>query len=40
VYWKVFVTLNSQEGWLAEGDPDSYFIEPLPNPDEAEEQNL
>ena len=31
VYWKVSVTSNSQEGWLSEGDSDSYFIEPLPN---------
>jgi WD40 repeat protein len=30
VYWKIFVTLNSKEGWLAEGDSDSYFIEPWP----------
>ena len=29
VYWKIFVTSNSQAGWLAEGDSDSYFIEPL-----------
>jgi WD40 repeat protein len=28
VYWKVSVTSNSQEGWLAEGDSDSYYIEP------------
>jgi hypothetical protein len=30
VYWKIFVTSTSQAGWLAEGDTDSYFIEPLP----------
>jgi WD40 repeat protein len=30
VYWKISVTANSQEGWLAEGDFDSYYIEPLP----------
>ncbi len=28
VYWKVSITSNSQEGWLAEGDSDSYYIEP------------
>jgi len=30
VYWKVFVPLNSIEGWVAEGDFDSYYIEPFP----------
>lgn len=30
VYWKIFVASNSQEGWLAEGDSDSYYVEPLP----------
>jgi len=30
VYWKVSLLSTSQEGWLAEGDFDSYFIEPLP----------
>jgi len=31
VYWKISVTSNSQEGWLAEGDSGSYYIESLPN---------
>ncbi|MCI0616979.1 SH3 domain-containing protein [bacterium] len=30
VYWKVHVTTNGLEGWLAEGDADAYYLEPIP----------
>jgi hypothetical protein len=30
VYWKVRVTSKSLEGWLAEGDFEHYYIEPVP----------
>jgi hypothetical protein len=30
VYWKVLVLSSSEEGWIAEGDSESYYIEPIP----------
>lgn len=35
IWW--LVDFNGLEGWLAEGTPDDYFLEPLPEPDELDE---